>query len=278
MIAYITWNINPDIFHIGPLTIRWYGLLFALAFYLGYLIFKRIYKRENIHLDWLEKITVYMFIGVVVGARLGHCFFYEPEYFLQNPIEIIKVWRGGLASHGAAIGILVALYFYARKIKKTYFWILDRIVIVVALAGFLIRMGNLMNSEIYGHITTVPWAFIFIRDYPEGFPVSDMVARHPTQLYEGLIYLIIFTGLYFFYHKTKMADYGGLIFSIFLVDLFSARFIIEFFKENQVAFEEGMKLNMGQWLSVPLVLIGLFIFIRLLMKHRFTEMLAPRNQ
>lgn len=268
MLAYITWNVNPDLVNIGPLTIRWYGVLFALGFYLGYLIFKRIYTRENIHLDWLEKLTVYMFVGTVVGARLGHCLFYEPAYFLNNPIEILKVWRGGLASHGAVVGILTALFLYSIKIKKPYFWILDRVAIAVPLAGFLIRTGNLMNSEIYGHPTNVPWAFIFTRD--------DMIPRHPTQIYEALVYLLIFIGIWFLYRKTKVADFRGLLFSMFLIDIWLARFIIEFFKENQVAFEEGMKLNMGQWLSIPLVLIGLFIFIRLVVKHGFSALIAPK--
>ncbi|NOZ46588.1 MAG: prolipoprotein diacylglyceryl transferase [Chlorobi bacterium] len=271
MLAFINWNVNPDIFHLGPLTIRWYGLLFALSFYLGYIIFKKIYNLENIHLDWLEKLTVYMFLGTVIGARLGHVFFYEPKYFLQNPMEILKIWHGGLASHGAALGILLALYLYARKIKKPYLWILDRIVIVVALSGFFIRTGNLMNSEIYGHITHVPWAFKFMREYPQGFPVSKMDPRHPTQIYEALVYLLIFVGLYFFYLKTKVSEYNGVLFSLFLIDVFAARFIIEFFKENQVAFEQGMKLNMGQWLSIPFVLIGLFLFIRILIKNKFQD-------
>ena len=270
MLNYIVWDVNPDIFHIGSLTIRWYGLLFALGFYLGYLILKKIYIKEDIHLDWLEKLTVYMFVGVVVGARLGHCFFYEPDYFLQNPLEIIKIWRGGLASHGASVGILIALYLYSRKIKKPFFWIMDRIVIPVALAGFLIRMGNLMNSEIYGHPTTVSWAFIFAAD--------DNIPRHPTQIYEGLAYILIFLGLYFLFFKTKIADFKGLIFSIFLVDLFTARFFIEYFKENQVAFEEGMKLNMGQWLSIPFIIFGLFLFIKILYKNKLSDIFASPDE
>ena len=155
---------------------------------------------------------------------------------------------------------------------------MDRIVIPVALAGFLIRMGNLMNSEIYGHITSVPWAFKFAQGYPEGFPVSGMDARHPTQIYEGLAYILIFLGLYFIYFKTKMADFKGLLFSILLVDLFTARFFIEYFKENQVAFEEGMKLNMGQWLSIPFIIFGLFLFIKILYKNKLSDLFASPDE
>lgn len=255
LLNYITWNVDPDIVHLGPLTIRYYGILFAASFFFGYIIMQKIFKREGLSIELLDKLTVYMAIGTVVGARLGHCLFYQPDYYLSNPLEILKIWHGGLASHGAAIGILIALYYFSKKNKKPYLWILDRIVIVVALAGFFIRMGNLMNSEIYGIETNLPWGFIFVRD-------GQVVPKHPTQIYEALSYIIIFALLYFIYNKKGKDVKQGLIFSLFLILLFAVRFFIEFIKEDQVGFEQGMALNMGQWLSIPFVLIGFFLLFR----------------
>ncbi len=163
ILNYINWDVNPEIFTIGTFSIRWYGLLFALSFVLGYFIMKKIFQKEGLSVKLLDELSTYMIIATIVGARLGHCLFYEPEVYLSNPIEILYIWEGGLASHGAAIGILIALFLFSRKNKKPYIWILDRIVIVVALAGFFIRMGNLMNSEIYGIPADVPWAFIFAK-------------------------------------------------------------------------------------------------------------------
>jgi prolipoprotein diacylglyceryl transferase len=245
----ISWDVNPEIFRIGSLAIRWYGVLFASSFLFGLIIMNRIFKNEKLGEDVLDRLTIYMIIGTILGARLGHCFFYEPVYYLKNPSEILMVWQGGLASHGAAIGILAALWFFAKKEKKDYTWILDRIVITVALAGFLIRMGNLMNSEVYGVETTVPWGFIFLRNY-------ETLPKHPTQIYEALAYLAIFVLLYRLYWTKKGEHYQGLLISLFLILLFGVRFFIEFIKEEQVAFEATMKLNMGQWLSIPFVLIG----------------------
>jgi prolipoprotein diacylglyceryl transferase len=219
---------------------------------------RKMFINEGLSDLVLDRLTVYMAVGVIVGARVGHCLFYEPEFYLKNPIEIIKVWRGGLASHGAAIGILIALWLFIKKEKKGYFWILDRIAIVVALAGFLIRMGNLMNSEIYGVETTVPWGFVFLRN-------DEVAPKHPTQIYEGLTYLLVFFLLYRMYWQKKGNVWQGLLISIFLVIVFSSRFFIEFVKEDQVGFEAAMKLNMGQWLSIPFILAGIagiFLSIR----------------
>ncbi|MCF8367749.1 MAG: prolipoprotein diacylglyceryl transferase [Bacteroidales bacterium] len=250
IISSIVWNVNPEIFSLGSLAVRWYGLLFALGFVFGYIIIGKIFKLEKIPVKTLDTVTTYMVVGTVVGARLGHCLFYEPAYYLSNPIRILKIWEGGLASHGAAIGILIALWLFARKVKKPYVWILDRVVIVVALAGFFIRMGNLMNSEIYGIETSLPWGFIFVR-------WGETLPKHPTQIYEGLSYLIIFIILYMIYLKKQEQLRPGLIFGLFLTLLFSVRFLIEFIKEPQVGFEENMILNMGQLLSIPLILAGL---------------------
>jgi phosphatidylglycerol:prolipoprotein diacylglycerol transferase len=255
----IPWDVNPEIFRIGPVAIRWYGLLFASSFLFGYIIMDRIFKNENLSQSVLDRLTVYMAIGVVVGARLGHVLFYEPEYYLSHPVEILKIWHGGLASHGAAIGILIALWLFCRKEKKDYTWVIDRIAIVVALSGFFIRMGNLMNSEIYGVETTVPWGFVFLRN-------GETAPKHPTQIYEGLAYLFIFILLFRIYWKNKGQHIQGLLISLSLILIFTARFFIEFFKEDQVAFESGMKLNMGQLLSIPFVIAG-FVWLYFILKQ-----------
>jgi phosphatidylglycerol---prolipoprotein diacylglyceryl transferase len=246
----IPWNVNPEIFRIGDFAVRWYGLLFASSFLFGYLIMNRIFKNENLGESVLDRLTVYMAIGVVVGARLGHCLFYEPSYYLHHPLEILMIWHGGLASHGAAIGILIAIWLFTRKEKKDYLWMLDRIAIVVALSGFFIRMGNLMNSEIYGKETTLPWGFVFLRNH-------EVAPKHPTQIYEGLAYLAIFFLLHRLYWRKKGEHIEGLLISLLCILVFTARFFIEFLKEPQVAFEATMKLNMGQWLSIPFILLGI---------------------
>ena len=250
--AAINWDMNPEIFRIGNFAIRWYGLLFASGFFFGYLIFLRFFKKEGLSVELLDKLTIYMALGTVIGARLGHCLFYEPGYYLNNPVEILKIWQGGLASHGAAIGILLALWLFIRKHKKSFLWILDRIVVVVALAGAFIRLGNLMNSEIYGIETSLPWGFVFIRNL-------EVVPKHPTQIYEALTYLLVFLLLLWIYYKTDGKPRRGVLFSLFVILVFGMRFLIEFIKEDQVAFESGMALNMGQWLSIPFILLGILI-------------------
>ena len=254
LLLYITWDVSPELFSLGPLTIRWYGLLFVAAFIVGYNIMQWIYKREGKPVAEIEQLAIYMIIGTVIGARLGHCLFYSPEYYLAHPLEILMVWKGGLASHGASLGILIALYFYSKKKKDNILWILDRIVIVTAVGGALIRLGNLFNSEIIGKATDVSWAFIFTR--------VDSIPRHPTQLYESLAYIIIFTILLILYKKKWKQLNNGFLFGLFLVLLFTFRFFVEFLKENQSGFEKGMALNMGQLLSIPFVIAGVLFIIR----------------
>lgn len=246
----VPWDVNPEIFRIGSFAVRWYGLLFASSFLFGYIIMNRIFKNENLGEEVLDRLTIYMAVGVVAGARLGHCLFYEPSYYLKHPLEILAIWHGGLASHGAAIGILLAVWLFARKEKKDYIWVLDRIAIVVALSGFFIRMGNLMNSEIYGVETTLPWGFVFLRNH-------EVAPKHPTQIYEGLTYLVIFFILYRLYWSKKGEHIQGVLISLICILIFTARFFIEFVKENQVAFESKMQLNMGQLLSIPFVILGI---------------------
>ncbi|MBG0859917.1 MAG: prolipoprotein diacylglyceryl transferase [Bacteroidales bacterium] len=245
----ITWDVNPEIFRIGSFAIRWYGLLFASAFLVGYIIMGRIFRNENLSDAVLDRLTIYMVVGVIVGARLGHCFFYEPGYYLSHPAEILMIWKGGLASHGAAIGILTAIWLFTRKEKKDYTWALDRIAIVVALAGVFIRTGNLMNSEIYGDETLLPWGFVFIRD-------GQNAPRHPTQIYEALAYLCIFILLFRLYWRKKGEHIQGTLISLACILIFTARFFIEFLKMEQVDFEKGMSLNMGQLMSIPFVILG----------------------
>lgn len=253
---YIVWKPNPEIFDItisglGTLAPRWYGLLFALGFVFGYIIMLRIFKKERIAVRVLDQLATYMIIATIIGARLGHVLFYEPAEYFRDPIQILQVWKGGLASHGAAIAIIIALLIFSRKNSKPFIWVFDRICIVVALAGAFIRTGNLMNSEIYGVETSLPWGFVFANTDPSLLP------KHPTQIYEGLAYLLIFVYLYAVYMKQDGKPRPGFLFAMFMILVFSIRFIIEFVKEPQVAFESGMILNMGQLLSIPFILVGL---------------------
>jgi prolipoprotein diacylglyceryl transferase len=260
ILAFIEWSISPEIFHLGPISVRWYGFLFAMAFVAGYFIMTWVFKKEKRPQPDLEQLSVYMIFGTVIGARLGHCLFYNPVYYLSNPIEILKVWEGGLASHGAAIGILVAVYLFSKKKKNySFLWIIDRIVIVVALAGTFIRLGNLFNSEIIGKPADVAWAFIFTS--------VDDLPRHPTQLYESIAYLIIFLILIFIYYKGFEKNRSGLLFGLFLLLVFTFRFFVEFLKENQSAFEKGMVLDMGQLLSIPFIIAGIIFIIKSFKPH-----------
>jgi phosphatidylglycerol---prolipoprotein diacylglyceryl transferase len=265
-INYITWNVSPEIFSIGSWAIRWYGLLFASSFFFGYLILVKVFKKEKIEIKFLDELTTYMIIGTVVGARLGHCLFYEPSYYLQHPLKILMVWEGGLASHGAGIGIILTIIIFSRVRKFSFLWVMDRIVIVVALSGLLIRTGNLMNSEIFGIPTTLPWGFFFLRS---SNPAEALVPRHPTQLYEGLSYLLIFLFLWRYYYLKNGKPSPGFLFGTFLILVFGVRFFIEFLKEPQVGFEQSMILNMGQLLSIPFVIAGIVLVLFSMGKIRF---------
>lgn len=260
LLGFIHWNVNPEIFSLGPLSIRWYGLLFASGFLIGYYICEKMLKSENVQQKWIDSLFFYMIIATVVGSRLGHVFFYGWDYYSQNLSEIFKVWHGGLASHGGAIGILIALFIYSKLVtKRTMLWALDRVLVPTALVAAFIRTGNLMNSEIYGIETNVPWGVIFERN-------GEIVAKHPTQLYEALAYLVSFGVLTYLYKRTSSKNRPGLLMGAFFILMFSARFFIEFIKEDQEAFEAGMALNMGQWLSIPFVLIGAFLVYRAVTK------------
>lgn len=254
--AYIRWNVSPDLLHLGPLTLRWYGLLFAAGFLVGFYLMRHIYRQEGRPEKDLDTLLWYLLIGTVVGARLGHCLFYEPQFYLSNPIEIFKVWEGGLASHGGTIGVFVALLLYTRKRPdQPFLWLADRLAVPTALAAAFIRLGNLFNSEIYGHITTVPWAFVFERVDPH--------PRHPTQLYEALVYATLFGVLLILYRRGVLIRWpAGRTLGFFLVWVFGWRWLIEWVKEPQEAFDLALPFNMGQLLSVPFIGVGLYLMLR----------------
>jgi len=253
MLNYINWNVNPEIFSIGPLSIRWYGLLLALGFYCAYRTILYAFKKEGISQDFLDKFAITLIIWTVIGLRLGHVFFYEPEYYLSNPIKILKVWEGGLASHGAIITMVIYIIYFTRKNKVPILWLFDRVCFSIPIVGTLVRIGNLMNSEIYGDVTTMPWGFIFQR--------IDNVPRHPSQIYESLAYLSLFIFLIWYYKKLQGKIPAGRFFGIMMIWVFTARFIIEFFKEVQVDFEQTMLLDMGQILSIPAIITGIILVI-----------------
>lgn len=267
---FITWDVNPYIFIfpenfplLGGRPVAWYGLLWALVFVVGYYVMRKMYRKENLSDDLLDKLTLYMLVFTVVGARLGHCLFYEPEYYFSDPIKILYVSEGGLASHGGAIGILIGLLLYSRKTKISYLHILDLIVVPVAIGGAFIRLGNLMNSEIYGYETTLPWGFKFVRDWAPGTPIEVIPACHPTQIYEALVCVIVFVVLlYLFFKKDYAKTRPGFMFGLFCTVVFGSRILIEFIKQPQVEFENSMALDMGQWLSIPFVIIGIYFMIR----------------
>lgn len=257
----IVWDVDPEAFRIPFIDwpVRWYGILFVTGLLISQYIMFYIFEKEGRTRKNVEDLTIYVVIGTIVGARLGHVFFYDAMDYLKNPIDILKVWEGGLASHGGAIGILIAIYLFCRKYKFNYLWLLDRIVIVVCLTGAFIRTGNLMNSEIIGTVTDLPWAFQFVRAYPQSLALDP---RHPAQLYEAIYCLLLMGLLWYLWSKMRHKLNNGFIFGVFLVILWTLRFVDEFFKVNQVAFEDEMKFNMGQLLSIPFVIVGIYLIWR----------------
>ena len=267
----VVWNVDPAIFSIGNYSLRYYSLLFVAGFPLGYWLLYKMYKRENVNPGLVEPLLYILLIGTIVGARLGHCLFYEPSYYLAHPVEILKVWKGGLASHGGILAIVFCVFYYAHRYgRKNGFdsmWMFDRLAIVGSLAGCLIRCGNLFNSEIFGGPTDLPWGFKFPHSLewvnlygPSVFP-PDGVACHPTQIYEALSYLILGLVLLWLYWKKADKLYKGSLFGIFFIVLFTMRFLIEFIKNDQVDFEANMQYNMGQLLSIPFIIAGIVILV-----------------
>ena len=273
LLNYITWDVNPEIFRIGAIAVRWYGLFWAIGIYATLLITTKIFKHEKLPEAWVDKLFIYTVLGAILGARLGHCFFYEwklvadpitflgitfnyENHYLSHPWELLFIWRGGLASHGGAIGILIAMILFNKNVsKKGINWIFDRLLIGVCLCGASIRFGNLMNSEIYGSATSLPWGFLFVR-------TGETQPMHPTQIYEMLYCLVTFAIMWFMYWKKEAYKKNGLLFGIFLIGVFGSRFMLEFIKNNQEAFESGLPLNMGQWLSLPFIVWGIWLLLR----------------
>ena len=249
------WDIDPVLFELGPLSIKWYGLLFATAFLLGTVIMTQIYRIEGKPEGDIGTLTMYMMVATVVGARLGHCLFYDPGYYLSHPLEILQVWKGGLASHGGAIGITIGLLLYAKKhATQPFLWLMDRIVIPAALGGSLIRVGNFFNSEIVGNPSDLPWAVTFAR--------LDLIPRHPAQLYEATAYVVIFIVLGWVYKNSIYKPPPGKLTGLYLVLVFSVRILVELVKTQQEAFNVPLGLSVGQLLSFPAVIIGLVLLAR----------------
>lgn len=267
MLAFITWDVSPELVTILGREIRWYGLCWTIGLLFAVWIVQKIYKSEGLPEKWFDSLFVYTVVSLIIGARVGHCLFYDPAYYLSHPIEILKIWEGGLASHGGAIGIIIGLWLYSRKIKKSILWSLDRVVIAAGLTGAMIRVGNLMNSEVYGKPTTLPWGFEFVRDPSWARPIamggSDSLPCHPTQIYEALVYLAIFGIAMYMYWKTNAKEKEGLIFGVCIAAIFTARFFLEFLKNVQEPFEIQMRntigIDMGQLLSLPFVLWGVWL-------------------
>lgn len=275
----IHWNVDPVLIHIGSYGLRWYSMGFLVAFVLGYYIVRWMFRREGVRENYLESMLMYIFVAVLVGARLGHCLFYEPDYFCTSAHWTEIFWPfhegrftgfQGLASHGAAIGILAALWLYWRRYGMNPVWFLDRLVVVVALGGAFIRLGNLFNSEIYGVETTLPWGFVFERN-------GETVPKHPTQLYESLSYFVIFGVSLWYYVRKKGQFRTGTVFGWWLVALFGVRLMVEFVKNDQVDFEAGMALNMGQLLSLPFIVGGLVV-AWLAHKEKFPQGPFPKGE
>ncbi|MDR2950995.1 MAG: prolipoprotein diacylglyceryl transferase [Prevotella sp.] len=268
MLSFITWNVDPEAFSILGREIRWYGILWAAGVLCTTMVVQRMYKSEKLPEKWFDSLFIYVLTGLIIGARLGHCLFYDPVYYLTNPLKMLMVWEGGLSSHGGAIGMTIGIWLYCKRVsKRSIIWGLDRLIVGVAVGAASIRLGNLMNSEIYGGPTTLPWGFNFVRDPHWHYPLTDggsgELPCHPTQIYEVLIYLAVFAvGLYLFY-KTNAKDKQGLILGISLIGIFLSRFFIEFIKNIQEPFEMNMiatyGINMGQLLSIPFVIWGIWL-------------------
>lgn len=251
-LAVIHWDVDPVIVRFGSFAPRWYGLLFGIGFLLSFYAMRSMFLREEKPERDVDALLYWILGGTVIGARLGHVLFYDPGYYLTHPAEIIKVWEGGLASHGGFVGVLVALYLYARsRDDQPFLWLLDRIAMPAALTGGLIRLGNLFNSEILGTPTDLPWAFVF--------ELRDMTPRHPAQLYESLAYFAICGVLVWMYRRTDARPRFGSLAGAFMVLVFGARFLIEFVKAEQAHFDLALPLTMGQLLSIPVILLGAWL-------------------
>lgn len=276
---YINWDVDPVLFEIFSREIRWYALLFAAGLlFLGPMIEARIWKREDLKPEWLDSLFIYIFVGTIVGARLGHVLFYDPLYYLANPIKILFTWEGGLASHGGTIGVIVAIWLYSRRVTKLpMLWAMDRVAVPVGIVAAMIRLGSLMNSEVFGRPTDVPWGFRFVRSQEYHQLVPDLsIGCHPTQLYEALAYLFVFAlCMWLYFARDAARRYSGLLVGVLLSGIFGARIFIERIKVVQEPWEldliDSIGLNMGQLLSIPFVVLGLWLIVRALKRAKSTS-------
>lgn len=268
MLMYVTWDVDPELFTIFGREIRWYGLLWVIGLIVAVYIVQKIFEKEKMPEKWFDSLFVYMMLGIILGARLGHCLFYEPAHYLANPLDILKIWEGGLASHGGVLGIIIAVWLYSKKVtKKSMVWTFDRVIVPTGFTAATIRFGNLMNHEIYGAVTEQPWGFRFIENigaWKAG--VAEPIfsePSHPTQIYEALVYLLVFAITMYLFWKTNAKKKQGLLIGIAMIIIFASRFFIEYIKEVQVASEIAMRENtgliLGQWLSIPFVLWGVWL-------------------
>jgi prolipoprotein diacylglyceryl transferase len=268
MLSYITWDVNPELFTIFGREIRWYGLFWVIGLIVAVYIVQRIYNEEKLPQKWFDSLFMYMMLGIIVGARVGHCLFYEPAYYLANPIKILYIWEGGLASHGGVLGIIIAVWLYSRNVtKKSMLWTFDRVIVPTGFTAAMIRLGNLMNHEIYGDVTSQPWGFRFIENvgaWKAGVaqPIFSQPS-HPTQIYEALVYFLVFAVTMYMFWNTDAKKKQGLLLGIAMIMIFLSRFFIEYIKEVQVESEILMRQNtgliLGQWLSIPFVIWGIWL-------------------
>lgn len=282
-LAFINWTVDPVALSVGSFELRWYGIFLGVGFLLAYLTLQRIFKYEKLSQGLLDKLAIWTIVWTIVGLRIGHFLFYEPEYFIRAPLQIIlpfdEDWNftgfQGLASHGGVIAIVLFMVYFAWKHKMNFFWLIDRLAVVVLIAAALVRIGNLMNHEIVGNITNVPWAFNFTR----GGPGIAGTLRHPAQLYEALVYFLTYIGLVFYYFKIAKGNVPpGRTTGILLIVVFTARFIIEYFKEVQVAKESFMRLDIGQILSIPFVILGIgFLIYSIVNRNKIPHYVEPKS-
>ena len=286
--AYITWNANPVAFRIPFIgEIRWYGIAFVIGFMIGLWIVQKIWKHEQLKEDWYDKLFFFVVVATIVGARLGHVLFYSPGYYFAHPIEIFYIREGGLASHGGTLGIIIAIWIYSKTVThRSMLWTFDRLVVPVGFVAALIRLGNLMNHEIYGHATNLPWGFRFIDNlswWLNGSAPIYTLPSHPTQLYEAACYVLTAFVCLYMYWKREDYKYEGLIFGVFLIGIFLSRFFVEYFKNVQESFEEKMVqsfgLDMGQVLSIPFIIAGIWLVYKGLKakKNAVPETVAAEN-
>ncbi len=275
MLDFVTWTVRPDLFT-GFVSVRWYGLMFAIGFLVGYEIVWRMFRHEGAPEKWVGSLFIYVVVATVLGARLGHVFFYQWDYYSQHLSEIPKIWEGGLASHGGTLAIIFAIWLYSRRVThRPMLWTLDRLVVPVGFVGALIRIGNLMNHEIYGAVTTLPWGFRFIDNvipYMHGAQPVFTPPCHPTQIYEALCYLVVFGVCMWMYWRCNLQERQGLIFGVFMVGIFAARFMVEFIKNVQEPWELAMRqtigLDQGQMLSIPFIVLGVWLIVRAMRRPR----------